>query len=387
MRRNICFVTGSRAEYGLLQPLMRAVVKDPDLQMQLVVTGAHLVPDFGLTYKTIEQDGFVIDEKIDMLLSSDSSVGVVKSMGLGMIGFADAFERLKPDLLVLLGDRYEILAAAQVALICRIPVAHIAGGDITEGVFDDAIRHSITKMSHIHFVTNEDSRQVVCQLGESPKNVFNVGSLGIDQIKSIPILSRNELEQALDFEFKNRNILVTFHPVTLDKVDSALQFLEVLKAIDNLGRDTGVIFTKPNADPDGRLLSQMIDKFVATHDNAKAYASLGTRLYFSCISQVDVVVGNSSSGLYEVPSFNKPTVNIGDRQKGRMYASSIVNCSSEADAIRKAIVQAFNMSLNNTVNPYGNGDTAARIIKVIKELPDFKSLLKKEFCKVNVSYE
>jgi UDP-hydrolysing UDP-N-acetyl-D-glucosamine 2-epimerase len=378
-KRKICVVTGTRAEYGLLYWLMKEIQADEDLELQIIATGAHLSPEFGLTYKVIESDGFEINEKVDMLLSSDTPVGITKSLGLATIGFADAYDRLKPDIVVLLGDRYEILAAAQAALIIGLPIAHIAGGDTTEGAFDEAIRHSITKMSHIHFVTNEISARRVRQLGENPQYIFNVGSPGIDYIKRVQLLNRSDLEKELGFEFQDKNLLITFHPVTLDRVSSAHQFTELLTALDSLGTGVGIIFTKANADTQGRSINQMIDKYAESHPKAKAYASLGQVNYFSVIAQVDAVVGNSSSGIYEVPSFGKPTVNIGDRQKGRLQAASIINCQPQASAIKQAITAAFAMDCSNVQNPYGDGNSSMQMLSVLKSIPDFKSLLKKQF--------
>jgi UDP-N-acetylglucosamine 2-epimerase (non-hydrolysing)/GDP/UDP-N,N'-diacetylbacillosamine 2-epimerase (hydrolysing) len=378
-RRKICVVTGSRAEYGLLFWPMKEIQDDPDLQLQVVVTGMHLSPEFGLTYRSIEADGFVIDARVDMLLSSDTPVGIAKSMGLGVIGFADALDRLRPDMLVLLGDRYEILAAAQAALVARIPIAHIAGGDVTEGAFDEAIRHSISKMSHLHFVTNEVAARRVRQLGENPAHIFNVGSPGLDTIKRMTLLDRPALEKALDFRFLKRNLLVTFHPVTLDSVSAELQFQELLSALDKLGDQSGIIFTKPNADTNGRVLVGLMDAYAAAHANARVYDSLGALRYLSAMSQVDAVVGNSSSGLYEAPSFGKPTVNIGDRQKGRLQASSVINCEPEAGAIEAAILQALAADCAAAVNPYGDGNSAVRIKERLKEVAAPFALLKKHF--------
>lgn len=375
----ICVVTGSRAEYGLLYWLMKEIQDDHELALQIIATGMHLSPEFGLTYKVIEEDGFKIDVKVEMLLSSDTSVGIAKSIGLGVIGFADALELLRPDILVLLGDRYEILAASQAALIAKIPVAHIAGGDTTEGAFDEAIRHSITKMSHLHFVTNEVSAQRVRQLGEDPAHIYVVGSPGIDQIKRLKLLGREELEQDIDFKFKAKNLLITFHPVTLGCRSSDSDFQKLLNALDGLSDEIGLIFTKPNADTEGRLLMKMIDSYVTAHPNTRAYTSLGQLRYLSIIAQVDAVVGNSSSGLYEVPSFKKATVNIGERQKGRLQASSVINCIADTESIVKSINEAFVRDCSNTVNPYGNGDSSQRIITEIKKITDYKPLLKKHF--------
>jgi len=382
LKRKICVVTGTRADYGLLRPLMNEIKKDQELQLQIIATGMHLSPEFGLTYREIEEDGFTIDTKIEMLLSSDTPVGITKSIGLAIIGFADALHQLKPDLLILLGDRYEILAAAQAALIAKIPIAHIAGGDTTEGAFDEAIRHSITKMSHIHFVTNEKAFQRVKQLGENPRFIYNVGSTAIDSIINIVPMDRSELEKALQFKFLQKNLLITFHPVTLECQASGRQFNELLKALHDLGSEIGLIFTKPNADPEGREIIRLIDDFVSSHSNAVTYTSLGQKLYFSLIKYVDAVVGNSSSGIYEVPSFKKPTVNIGDRQKGRLMASSVINCAPEKSEIEKAIREAFVKDCSDTVNPYGDGNSSAKIIQIIKSIDDYKSLLKKHFFEI-----
>lgn len=377
--RKICVVTGTRAEYGLLKRLMLALMDDPAFRLQIIATGMHLSPEFGLTYKVIEADGFTIDEKVEMLLSSDTPKGISKSIGLGVIGFADAFERLKPDMVVLLGDRFEILAAAEAALIARIPVSHLAGGDTTEGAFDEAIRHSITKMSHLHFVTNDAALRRVRQLGEDPARTYNVGSTGIDELKRVKLLSKEELQKELGFVFKARNVLVTFHPATLDNEPADSQFRELLKALDEFGGGLGIIFTKPNADTGGRALIAMLEEFVSKRPNAKAYDSLGQLRYLSVISAVDAVVGNSSSGLYEVPSFKKPTVNIGDRQKGRVEASSVINCKPVSGEIYNAIKQAFDKDCSGAVNPYGDGESVPRIIKILKETPDYGTLLKKHF--------
>ncbi|MGF7056651.1 UDP-N-acetylglucosamine 2-epimerase [Brassicibacter mesophilus] len=381
MKRKICVITGTRAEYGLLYTLMREIDKDQDLQLQVVVTGMHLSPEFGLTYQEIERDGFEIYSKVEMLLSSDTVIGVTKSIGLGVIGFADVFAQLQPNLLVLLGDRYEILAAAQAALIAKIPIAHIAGGDMTEGAFDESIRHSITKMSHLHFVTNENSLQIVRQLGENPNYIYNVGSPGIDRIISLKRMNRYQLEDLLQFTFLKKNLLITFHPVTLSQQSSSQQFNELLEALHNLGPEVGLIFTKPNADPGGREIIRLLSNFADRHSNAIIYTSLGQLCYFSIIAQVDAVVGNSSSGIYEVPSFKKPTVNIGDRQKGRLLASSVINCVPEKTEIKKAIMNAFVKDCSDVVNPYGEGNSSKKIIHIIKSIKDYKVLLKKHFHK------
>ncbi len=378
-KRKICVVTGSRAEYGLLSVVMKEIKDDPAFMLQLIATGTHLAPEFGLTYREIVKDGFSIDTRVEMLLSSDTPVGITKSLGMGVIGFAEAFHTLKPDLLMLLGDRFEILAAAEAALVAKIPIAHIAGGDTTEGAIDEAIRHSITKMSHLHFVTNEASAGRVRQLGENPEHIYTVGSPGIDVIKHVTLLDRKALEMDLGFTFRKRNLLVTFHPATLDFQPAGTQFKELLSALDTLGNDTGIIFTMPNADTDGRVIISMIEEYTDSRPHAKAYASLGQVRYLSAMAEVDAIVGNSSSGLYEAPSFKKPTVNIGDRQKGRLQASSVINCKPESADIVRAIKEALTKDCSDTINPYGNGNSAQQIVALLKSIPDFNTLLKKHF--------
>ena len=377
--RKICVVTGSRAEYGLFSGVMQGIQDDPDLELQIIATGMHLSPEFGLTYRVIEEDGFQINAKVEMLLSSDTAVGVAKSIGLGVIGFAEALDRLRPDLLILLGDRFEVLAAAEAALIARIPIAHIGGGDTTEGAFDESIRHSITKMSQLHFVTNDVAARRVRQLGENPAHIYNVGSPGIDQIKRLKLIDREALEETLGFKFKEKNLLITFHPVSLDFQTAAEQFQQLLDVLSQLGAEVGLIFTKPNSDPEGRLIMRMIDDYVAKYSNASGHISMGQLLYLSTIAQVDVVVGNSSSGLYEVPSFKKPTVNIGDRQKGRLQATSVINCVPQFEDIRRAILTALETDCSETVNPYGDGNSSMNILKKIKQISNFQALIKKRF--------
>lgn len=378
-RRKICVVTGTRAEYGLLYWVMKEIQADPDLALQVIATGMHLSPEFGLTYRVIEEDGFIINEKVEMLLSSDTPVGVAKSIGLGVIGFADALARLRPEMLLLLGDRFEILSAAQTALVARIPVAHLFGGDTTEGAFDESIRHAITKMAHVHFVSHEDAAQRVRQLGENPQNVHLVGSTGIDQIQRLRLLNRIELEKEIGFNFSKRNLLVTFHPTTLDGQAPAIQFAELLSALDSFGPEVGVIFTKANADTSGRLLSDMVDDFCQDRSHTKAYTSLGQLRYLSVMAQVDAVVGNSSSGLYEAPSFKVPTVNIGDRQKGRLQAASVINCGVEIGDIVNAVHTAFELNCDQVVNPYGDGHSSEKIVNILKAVELDESLLKKKF--------
>ena len=377
--RKICVVTGTRADYGLLFWLMKGIQEHAALELQIIATGMHLSPEFGLTFGAIESDGFAIDAKIETLLSSDTSVGVAKSIGLGVLGFGEALDRLRPDILVLPGDRFEILAAAQAALVAKIPIAHLFGGDTSEGAFDEAIRHSITKMSHLHFVTNEIAVRRVRQLGENPDHVYNVGSPGLDYLSRIALLERAEFENSIGFQLRERNYLVTFHPVTLDSQPAEDQFREVLSALDALGPDAGLIITKPNADNEGRTLIRMIDDFVAQKPNAVAHTSLGQLRYLSAISLVDAVIGNSSSGLYEVPSFGKPTINIGDRQKGRLQASSVINCAAERDDVLRAIEAARTKDCSEVVNPYGDGNSAARIVDVLATIEQPENLIKKHF--------
>ncbi len=381
MTRKICVVTGTRADYGLLRRVIQGIQDDPVLTLQIIATGMHLSPEFGLTYKSIEQDGFQIDRKVEMLTSSDTPVGIAKSTGLGLISFADALYELQPDLIVVLGDRFEIFSAVTAALVARIPVAHLHGGETTEGAFDESLRHSITKMSHLHFVAAEVYRKRVIQLGERQDRVFLVGGLGVDNIKKSQLLNKNDLEASLGFRFGKKNLLVTFHPVTLEKATAADQLEELLSALEAL-QDTHLIFTMPNADTDGRILMNRIAQFVAQHTNARAYTSLGQLRYFSCIRHVDGVIGNSSSGLTEVPSFNKGTVNIGDRQKGRLKPSSVIDCLPNRESISEALAQLysaeFQISLQKVINPLGEGGASERVVEIIKNI-EISDLVKKTF--------
>lgn len=382
MTRKVCVVTGSRADYGLLHWLMKEIEADARLQLQVIATGMHLSPEFGLTYKDIEADGFTIHEKVEALLSSDTPVGIAKSIGLGTMGMADALARLQPDLVVLLGDRFETFAAAQAALVARIPVAHLHGGETTEGAVDEAFRHAITKMAHLHFTATEEYRQRVIQLGEDPQRVFNFGAAAMDNLSRITLLDRTALEAALGFRLGAKNLLVTFHPVTLEYASAAQQFEALLQVLEEL-QDCHLIFTKPNADTDGRIIIRMIDAFTAKHqDRAAAFTSLGQLRYLSTMRLVDGVVGNSSSGLIEAPSFHVGTVNIGDRQRGRTKASSVIDCTPDKAAIRAALAQlfsdAFRQSLASAVNPYGCGPVAQKIAHVLATAP-LDGILKKPF--------
>jgi GDP/UDP-N,N'-diacetylbacillosamine 2-epimerase (hydrolysing) len=385
--RKICIVTGTRAEYGLLYLLMKEIQQDADLELQIIATGMHLSPEFGLTYKQIEEDGFTIDRKIEMLLSSDTPVGISKSMGLGMIGFADGYEGLKPDIIILLGDRFETFCAAAAACVSRIPIAHIYGGETTQGAMDEAFRHSITKMSHLHFTSTEDYRKRVIQLGEPPDTVFNVGGLGIENIRRLTLLSQKDLEKEIGFSLGEKSALVTYHPVTLEKAAAKLQFGNLLNAIDAID-DLHVIFTKANADAEGRIINQMIDEYVQTRkDMVISFTSMGQIRYLSAMKHVDAVVGNSSSGIVEAPSFKVPTVNIGDRQKGRIQAKSVINCYPEKEAIlqalRRALSPKFRQIIQDIENPYEKEDTAKNIKGILKQF-DAKNILKKEFYDITI---
>lgn len=366
----ICIATGTRAEYGLLKPLIEKISADDDFTLQLLVTGAHLSPEFGLTYKQIEADGYAIDAKVEMLLSSDTAEGITKSMGLGMIGYADAFKRLNPELLVILGDRYEMLAVASSALIFRIPIAHIHGGELTEGAYDDAIRHAITKMSALHFTSTEAYRRRVIQLGEQPEHVINVGAIGLDNFKSLKLLSKEEIEKELHIKFNRYNYLIGFHPETLSESSVEEQFNELLAAIDTQ-EESFFIFTKANADTDGRIINQMMEAYVQVHpEKSVLFASLGTLRYLSVMKQVTAVIGNSSSGILEAPSAPTATINIGERQKGRIQADSIINCRANKGDITRAVNEVksgrFSEKLKEIVNPYGNGTASCQIMQIFK---------------------
>lgn len=369
--RKVCVVTGTRAEYGLLYWLMKEIQADSVLQLQLIVTGMHLSPEFGLTYKTIEEDGFEIAAKVEMLLSSDTPVGVAKSIGLGVIGFAEALDRLSPDIMVVLGDRYEILAAAQAALVTRIPVAHIHGGETTEGAIDESIRHAITKMSHLHFVAAEPYRTRVIQLGENPDTVYNVGALGIENIKRLKLLDKIQLEQSISFELGDSCFLVTYHPATLGATTAQVAMQALLDALD-LFPDAKIIFTKPNSDTDGRILGRMIDEYALFRKGRVAvFTSMGQVRYLSALQLVDAVIGNSSSGIIEAPACKIPTVNIGDRQSGRLKANSVIDCQETTEsivsAINKACSPTFRNEIKQGVSLYGFGDSAVHIKENLKK--------------------
>lgn len=383
--RRICAVTGSRADYGLLAPPMRLIRDDPELELQVIVTGKHLRTEFGFTYRRIEQDGFSINARVESLQRGDDTASVTKSIGFGVIGFADVLQRLRPDLLMVLGDRYEILAAVQAALIARVPVAHLCGGDTTEGAFDESIRHAITKMAHLHFVTNEDAARRLRQMGENPEHIFLVGSPGLDQIQRIQRMTREETFRALGMPPREHNLLITFHPESLAAESSLTPLDELLAALDELGPGYGLIFTGPNADTEGRTLTRRIEEFVGEHENATLQVSLGQKLYLSALAEADAAVGNSSSGLYEAPSVKVPTVNIGDRQKGRLKAASVIDCPAQRSAIAAAIGKAMTLDCSAVENPYGDGKSAPRIVEALKAVPDPAALLKKHFHELEVA--
>jgi len=384
--QKICVVTGSRAEYGLLKPLLIQISRQKEWQLQLLVTGMHLSPEFGLTYKEIETDGFPITKKIETLLSSDNPEGVVKSIGLGAIGFADALKELQPDLIVILGDRFEILSIVEAALIFRIPIAHLHGGEITEGAYDESIRHAITKMSHLHFASTEIYRRRIIQMGEDPNCVFNVGAIGLDNIKLLKLLSKSEVQKKLNINFKKYNYLITFHPATLNETAASQDFKELISALQKQ-EDSLFIFTKSNADNGGRIINKLIDDYVFLHPQTSiSFASMGQQLYLSVMQYVNAVVGNSSSGIIEAASLKIATINIGDRQKGRIQPHNIINCSIEQNDIKKAFekvkLSSFKKSLQNVENPYGSGNTASSIIKILKGI-DLKKLIPKKFYDIN----
>ena len=380
--RKICVITGSRAEYGLLSGLMKQIDESEDLKLQVIATNMHLSPEFGLTYKEIEKDGFVIDKRVEMLLSSDTSSATAKSVGLGMIGFADAYEDLRPDLIVVLGDRYEILAAVSAALFFKIPVAHLHGGEITEGAYDDAIRHAITKMSHLHFTSTEEYRKRVIQLGENPDRVFNVGAIGVENIKKGSFLSKEELENSLGFKLGDKSLLVTFHPVTLETCTAREQCDNLLEVLAR-HPEYRILFTLPNSDTDGRVIIDCIKDFVAKNeDRAIAFKSLGKLRYLSALRYVSAAIGNSSSGILEVPSFGIPALDIGHRQKGRIAAKSVVHCGTSTEEIEQGFRLIFSEAIQSASklrsNPYEKEGTTDMIVSQLKTYP-LENLIQKSF--------
>lgn len=388
-KRKICVITGTRADYGLLYWLLKAIKKDKKLELQIIATGMHLSPEFGLTYNEIIKDGFKIDEKVELLLSSDTEIGVSKAIGLGCISFSESFQKLKPDMVVVLGDRFEILSASIAAMISKIPLIHLHGGEITQGLIDEPIRHSITKMATYHFPATEEYKNRIIQMGENPNRVFNYGMAGLDNIYKIDLLTKGELEERLDFEFDKKTAIVTYHPVTLEDNSAEEQITNLLEAIENF--DLNVIFTKANADTYGRIINAKIQQFVEQNsDNYIFVDNLGQLKYLSVLKHVDLMIGNSSSGLLEAPSFKLPVVNIGDRQKGRVKAKNIIDCAydqtSIQKSIKKAISKSFNEKLSNMVNPYDkskDGKTSYKIKEKLKKIDLKEFVLKKEFYDLN----
>jgi len=380
-KRKICIITGTRADYGLLMPLLHEIKNDADLQLQLIATGMHLSQEFGLTYKEIEKD-FEIDKKIEILLSSDTSIGISKSMGLAQISFSEVYNDLNPDIIVVLGDRFEIFSAVIAALLTRIPVAHMSGGELTQGVIDDSIRHSITKMSHIHFVATEEYKKRVVQLGEDPKKIFNYGEAGLDNLVNLTLLNKEEFENSINFKLKKKCLLITYHPTTLDNIQTViLDFQNILDSLADL-IDTSLIFTKANSDEGGRKINKMIDDYVRKNKNSIAFVSLGQVRYLSALKFVDAVIGNSSSGIVEAPSFKIGTINIGSRQKGRVQSKSTINCKPEKEFIKIALSELydknFQKKLKSVINPYVQSKSSYRTKETLKNI-NISDLIKKEF--------
>lgn len=380
--RKICVITTNRAEYGLLYWLMKGISSYPGFQLQVVVTGAHLSPEFGSTIDRIREDGFKVDRSFDLELFGDKVLDITHSLALAIEGFGASFQTLKPDLIVILGDRFEILGAATAALIANIPVAHLHGGELSEGAIDDAIRHSVTKLSHLHFAAAEPYRNRIIQMGEQPDRVFQVGGLGIDNINKISLLSRVELEKSIGFNLNKHNLLITYHPETLDPGKAGEQVAVLLTALDRLP-DTHLIFTMPNADTGHRIIVDKIQAFVLSRENRSILIpSMGQLNYLSTMKLVDAVVGNSSSGIIEAPSFRIGTINIGKRQDGRLRAGSVIDCEPTEAAIAKAFTKlyspAFQKKLKTVENPYGTGGATEKIISVLKKT-NFTNLIFKRF--------
>lgn len=380
--RKICVVTGTRAEFGLLSGIMRAIQNHPDLELQVIATNMHLSPEYGLTYREIEQAGFTIHKKVHMLLSADTDNSTAKSVGLGLIGFADAYEDLKPDVLLILGDRYEILAAASAAIFFKIPIAHLHGGEATEGAYDESIRHAVTKMSHLHFAATEPYRQRIIQLGESPERVFCVGAPGVENIHKVPLMSQAELEENLGFSFGEKSLLITYHPVTLGHQSAAEQSAALLRALDAFP-EYKLLFTMPNSDTDSRVIADMIQQYAAQQSERTAvYSSLGMKRYLSALQYVTAVVGNSSSGIIEVPSFGIPTLDIGPRQQGRIAAESVYHCGSTYDEVVQGLQQilspAFTDMARHCQNPYDIPGTTDSIVNTLASV-DLNQLAIKKF--------
>lgn len=384
MKRKICIITGTRAEYGLLYWIIKGINEDPELELQLIVTGMHLSTEFGLTSREIEKDGFPISEKVEMLLSSDTETAIAMSMGIGMMGFAKTYERIRPDLIVVLGDRFEILSAVSASIPFRIPVAHIHGGESTEGVIDEPIRHAVTKMSHIHFTATDKYRSRVVQMGENPERVFCFGAPGLDNIRRLNLMNEEELRIELDIPEGKKIGVVTYHPVTLEDNTAESQIHELLKSLEDFG-DIYWVITLPNADTNGRVIINIIDDFSRSNpDKARAHASLGQLRYLSLLKHAVLMVGNSSSGIVEAPSFALPVVNVGDRQAGRVRGNNVIDVECKrkliSEGIQKALSSELRSMMNNTRNPYGQGNTSERIVEKLKTVPLGEKLIKKSFC-------
>lgn len=378
-RAKVCVVSGSRADYGLLYWPMRLIKDASDFELQVVATGMHLAPQFGNTWRLIEQDGFRIDARAEMLLSGDGAVSTAKSIGVGVMAFADIFEGLKPDVILVLGDRFEILAAVQAALVARIPVAHLCGGDVTEGAFDESLRHAITKMSHMHFPTNRIAADRLIAMGESPERVHVVGSPGLDRIRRMNFMERASFFEAVGLKPRRHNIVVVMHPVTLMHDSGFDQLEEVLVAMDEFGPQVGLIVSGANADPAGQEFNSRLEEFVAKHESAVFHLSLGSVLFLNALKHADVIVGNSSSGLYEAPSFGTWTVNVGDRQKGRLRAPTVIDSPPERQAIHAAVSRALETGRGAPENPYGTGRASEAIVDALRVHKDFSGLLRKPF--------
>ena len=379
-KRKICVVTGSRAEYGILRGLMKAINNDPDLTLQVIATNQHLSKLQGETYKEIEHDGFTIDYKVYMAddVAPDNANSTAKSISRGVSGFADTFDALKPDMLLILGDRYEMLAVASTALIYKIPIAHLHGGEITEGAFDDAIRHAITKMSHLHFTSTEAYRKRVIQLGEQPNRVFNVGALGVENVMKNDFMTKEEIEQSLNFQMTDRCFLCTYHPVTLSNMSSETQIFNLLTALDNY-KDYHIIFTYSNSDTNSQIIIKRIQEYVDQNTGRCMFIpSLGQRRYFSVLKYVKAVLGNSSSGIIEVPSFGIPTLDIGDRQKGRIAADSVIHCDYSMEDIMGGLEKVTAYKASKINNPYYKEGTCDTIMQVIKTYP-LENIVQKHF--------
>lgn len=388
MIKKICVVTGTRAEYGLLKPLIETINNKKEYELKLVVTGMHLSPEFGLTYKSIENDGYNIDEKIEILMSSDTSVGTTKSMALAMISFSEYFNRTKPDLLIVLGDRYEIFSVSIAATLAHIPIAHLHGGETTEGAYDEVFRHSITKMSYLHFASTKEYANRIIQLGEEPQRVFDVGAIGVENIVKMKLMSLSELEESIGFKLDVPFGLVTFHPVTLESGTSREQVTELLNSLDKF-KNMKFIITKANSDNDGRIINKLLDDYYEKNkERVILFTSMGQLRYLSAMKYCSMVIGNSSSGIIEAPTFRIPTINIGDRQKGRIQAVSVINCrpieKEITESINKVLDGKYFEVLKNMKNPYGDGETVEKIMEIIDTVLDKKVDLKKKFYDLNI---